>query len=311
MTTVPVPASAHCPVCGSTLGEGRVVACARCETVHHQDCIEYGGGCAVYACGSRAYRKPGAKLEFVARPAPAPMALAKPVQITAVVETLARPVLRVDARRARSSQRVAQVVAVASAGAALYLLGRPAVWWIAHVFGGLRELWSIGFAVIGGTVLIALALLIVFARLGWDALVHGTGMLVHAHDAGAYELDRENRRLIRHTRFLGLPGPTRSWNACDVRAVRLIADPATERVRLEIVLDGGPLVLADDENTYPETYHWSELARLGQRLAAELDVPLEWLVPWKLGARSRALEPASPAASRASSSTPRADRDPA
>lgn len=286
MTTVPVPVSGHCPVCGTTLVEGRVVACARCETAHHQDCIEYGGGCAVYACGSRAYRKPGARLEFVARPAPAPTALAKPVQISDVVETLARPVLRVDARRARSSERFAQVAAVTAAATALYLLGRPAAWWIVHILGGLRELWSIGFAVIGGTVLIALALLYVFARIVWDALVHGTGMLVHAHDRGAFELDRENRRLVRHRRFLGLPGPTRTWNACDVRAVRLIADPASERVRLEIVLDDGPLVLADDENIYPGGYHWSELARLGQRLAAELDVPLEWLVPWKLSARA-------------------------
>ncbi len=38
-----------CRVCGDTL-IGRLHACDRCETPHHDDCWDYNGGCAVYAC---------------------------------------------------------------------------------------------------------------------------------------------------------------------------------------------------------------------------------------------------------------------
>lgn len=295
MTPQLAPASGHCPVCGSTLGEGRVVACARCETAHHHDCIEYGGGCAVYACGSRAYRKPDARLAFVERPAPAQTALAKPIQMTALVETLERPVLRVSARSANRTAFIAQAITVGTFGTAAVLLlaSQPAKWAGTRLlFGALAELLSIGFGSILGLILVLCALVAVSLRVGWDALLFGTGLLLHNADASEYELDRENRRLVRRPRFLGLPGPARAWNACDVRGVRLIADPVTHRVRLELVLDGAPVVLADDTNTYPSGYHWSELARLGQRLAGELEVPLEYLVPWKVESKLPARGPA-------------------
>jgi hypothetical protein len=39
-----------CPVCRTSLGEN-VAVCSRCETPHHPDCWEFGGACAVFACG--------------------------------------------------------------------------------------------------------------------------------------------------------------------------------------------------------------------------------------------------------------------
>jgi hypothetical protein len=39
-----------CPVCRTNLGEN-VAVCSRCETPHHPDCWEFGGACAVFACG--------------------------------------------------------------------------------------------------------------------------------------------------------------------------------------------------------------------------------------------------------------------
>ena len=39
----------HCPVCGC-LAEEQLVVCEKCETVHHRDCWEYAGGCAIFGC---------------------------------------------------------------------------------------------------------------------------------------------------------------------------------------------------------------------------------------------------------------------
>ena len=298
----------HCPVCGGTLAEGRAVACARCETAHHMDCIEYGGGCAVYACGSHAYRRlgprdgrsvaaGGALLEFVARPAPPPAALAKPAEVADVVQTLAQPVLRVESRRDR---RTAALAAAAAAGG---LAG--AVWLLAQLLPDAgpgwqlwlllwRELLKSGWFVLATLAGFALAALYLVITVGGHAALYGLGMALHRADTGEYVLDREHRRLVRRPRLLGLPGVSRSWAGGAVRAVRLIADVGTDRVRLEVVLDEGPLVLADDSDHYLIGYHWSELARLGQRLAAELDVPLEWLLPWKPHPGSKQVAPQQP-----------------
>ena len=39
----------HCPVCGC-LVEDEPIVCEKCETVHHSDCWEYAGGCAIFGC---------------------------------------------------------------------------------------------------------------------------------------------------------------------------------------------------------------------------------------------------------------------
>lgn len=39
-----------CRVCGSALHGSATVACPRCETLHHADCWQYNGGCAVFGC---------------------------------------------------------------------------------------------------------------------------------------------------------------------------------------------------------------------------------------------------------------------
>lgn len=42
---------ATCRVCGEVV-MARAVGCVACETVHHQECWDYSGTCATYACGS-------------------------------------------------------------------------------------------------------------------------------------------------------------------------------------------------------------------------------------------------------------------
>ncbi len=43
--------SALCRVCGEVVLD-RAVACAACDTTHHQECFAYTGRCAIYACAS-------------------------------------------------------------------------------------------------------------------------------------------------------------------------------------------------------------------------------------------------------------------
>lgn len=45
------PAEARCPVCAAT-GAGAWVACAKCDTPHHQQCVRYAGRCAVFGCSA-------------------------------------------------------------------------------------------------------------------------------------------------------------------------------------------------------------------------------------------------------------------
>jgi hypothetical protein len=47
---VPDETEVNCLVCGSSLLEGRLVRCPACDTAHHEECWEYNGGCATYAC---------------------------------------------------------------------------------------------------------------------------------------------------------------------------------------------------------------------------------------------------------------------
>lgn len=41
---------AHCPVCATSLSEEDTMSCPRCETIHHRDCWDFNGTCAVYGC---------------------------------------------------------------------------------------------------------------------------------------------------------------------------------------------------------------------------------------------------------------------
>lgn len=43
------PPAARCPVC-ATGGEGHWVACSRCDTPHHADCVRYAAKCGVFGC---------------------------------------------------------------------------------------------------------------------------------------------------------------------------------------------------------------------------------------------------------------------
>src|SRR5688500_17168788 len=97
-----MPLPGHCPVCAEPLARGRVVACARCDAGHHLDCIEYGGSCAIYGCGSRAYRTAALRLEFCARPPPEPVEMK--LALEAGPRTIAAPVLRVQSRIAGRSR---------------------------------------------------------------------------------------------------------------------------------------------------------------------------------------------------------------
>ncbi len=41
----------HCLVCGEELSNSTVVKCRLCHTLHHEECWEYNGKCAVFGCG--------------------------------------------------------------------------------------------------------------------------------------------------------------------------------------------------------------------------------------------------------------------
>jgi hypothetical protein len=49
---------ARCGVCGDALAS-EIVVCRRCNTPHHKECWQYGGGCATYGCGGRECVLPG------------------------------------------------------------------------------------------------------------------------------------------------------------------------------------------------------------------------------------------------------------
>jgi Prokaryotic RING finger family 1 len=49
---------ARCGVCGDALAS-ELVVCKRCNTPHHRECWQYGGGCATYGCGGRECSVPG------------------------------------------------------------------------------------------------------------------------------------------------------------------------------------------------------------------------------------------------------------
>ena len=46
-----------CPICGESI-ERQLVTCVSCKTPHHQDCWEYNGRCATFACGQEVYATP-------------------------------------------------------------------------------------------------------------------------------------------------------------------------------------------------------------------------------------------------------------
>ena len=43
------PNAARCPVCANEV-KGQVLMCPRCQSVSHEDCWKYQGGCAIFAC---------------------------------------------------------------------------------------------------------------------------------------------------------------------------------------------------------------------------------------------------------------------
>jgi hypothetical protein len=43
-------AGAHCPVCATSLTGEDNISCPRCNTLHHKDCWDFNGTCAVYGC---------------------------------------------------------------------------------------------------------------------------------------------------------------------------------------------------------------------------------------------------------------------
>lgn len=43
------PAAARCPVCSAGGGD-HWVACSRCDTPHHAQCVRYAQNCAVFGC---------------------------------------------------------------------------------------------------------------------------------------------------------------------------------------------------------------------------------------------------------------------
>ena len=52
---------ALCPVCGTSFEEADVIkTCPRCESPHHQDCWDYCGGCAIFACENKSWLSPKA-----------------------------------------------------------------------------------------------------------------------------------------------------------------------------------------------------------------------------------------------------------
>ena len=52
IATLETHVGSACPVCGHAVEGGR--RCGGCATPHHQDCWEYSGGCAIFACAGRA-----------------------------------------------------------------------------------------------------------------------------------------------------------------------------------------------------------------------------------------------------------------
>ena len=48
-----ISSEAKCQICGSAIGEGEQVSCARCDTPHHLECWEWSGGCSIYGCGCK------------------------------------------------------------------------------------------------------------------------------------------------------------------------------------------------------------------------------------------------------------------
>ena len=51
--------SGKCLICGEPAAARPAVYCADCGSVHHRECFEYAGRCAVYACGGLRYSATG------------------------------------------------------------------------------------------------------------------------------------------------------------------------------------------------------------------------------------------------------------
>ena len=277
----------HCPVCGGALAEGRLVACARCDAPHHLDCIEWSGTCAIFGCGSRAYRDALKRLSFVARPPPPPEVVIKP-GATGLVVPLSAPVVRIEARSELRTRRVAFGLGAAAAAAMLgagALLLPGAIRYLPLVLRYLVELFPlVGLQVIGIAVLMAIGAWFAKEFLP-PATAYTLGWLVQQADGSDFVLDVPARRLVRRARYLGTVLGERSWHGSAIKLLALTLSPDDQRVRLHAQLyGGGSILLAEDGLPYMSGYHWTDLARIGGRMAAALEVPFESRLPWKLDA---------------------------
>jgi len=57
----PAETPSTCPICGEAI-EARPVQCRSCRTLHHRDCWDYNGMCAMYGCGEARARDPHRKV---------------------------------------------------------------------------------------------------------------------------------------------------------------------------------------------------------------------------------------------------------
>ena len=47
----------RCPVCGCNVGKNEPAhSCPRCQTLHHRECWDYSGGCAIFGCSKRGWQ---------------------------------------------------------------------------------------------------------------------------------------------------------------------------------------------------------------------------------------------------------------
>jgi hypothetical protein len=274
------PAPGRCPVCADALGGARVALCARCETGHHLDCIEYAGECAIYGCGSRSYRTAREWHRLRSSLVPFPSGGGDQA-----LRTLVDPALRIDARRVHRSRRIAAGIAAAAggvlAGAAIVSIPPTMALAVSRLVWAIRDvatLWSF------------LHDVVVLAVLGLFGLVCSVRaaaflgpFLVHLADGSHYILEPARRRLVFRTGALGIGFGERAWAADAIAGIDLASDRPGEPVELAMrLVDGSRFVLADDGCPYPDRYHRSDLTRIGRRLAAVLGVPFTVSLPPEL-----------------------------
>lgn len=249
-----------CLICGEGAEAGAFVACAVCASVHHQDCFEFAGRCAVYGCGGRGVREvaPSAGAVLVlGAPRLMPGAVAeRRLELGRGQVDFAPRVVSLEADRVqfdRSGDLGALIKALQIFGVSLGLfllypliivigLGEQALG--VHP-GVLLGTWFLGFVVLA---------------------------TLHKLYEKAYVLDMRGRRLLERSVTLGLPRERDRCGFEDVAAVAVQGKPGRRSAwayGLVLVLKSGrvlPLTDATSEDLEAQ----NENARL---LAQKLDVP--------------------------------------